>query len=356
MKTKIRFVSFSALLALTVIGGCRGNAQEQQKPQIQAIQVVQGVVESLEMPRSLPLTGSLTANQQSDVAANASGQVTHTFVERGDSVKKGQPLVQLDVRNAEFSSDEARANLESAEAHLQLANTQCQRNEKLFKKGAISREEWERTDNQCKASASSERAAKARAGQAGKSLTDMTVRAPFDGMIGERYVSVGEYVQPPSKVALVIQISPLKLQISVPEEDISLIYIGEEVSFQVQAYPGENFTGKTAFIAPHVRQATRDLVVEAVVPNKDLRLRPGMFATAAIKLPDQVLPVVPVSALRVQNGVSRIFMIVEGRLEERVIQTGSEREGLISIMEGVRPGERFVKELNDQVRDGAAVR
>jgi len=356
MKTGIRFVIFSALFAGVVIGGCRGNAEEQKKTETAAIEVVQGVVEAIEMPRTLPLTGSLIANQQSDVAANASGQVIQTFVERGSSVKKGQPLVQLDIRSAEFSSAEAHANLESAEAHLQLANTVCQRNEKLFKKGAISREEWERTDNQCKASASSEKAAQARAGLAGKFLTDMTVRAPFEGMIGERYVSVGEYVQPPSKVALVIQISPLKLQLSVPEEEISLITIGEDVSFQVQAYPGENFTGRTAFIAPHVRQATRDLLVEAVVPNKDQRLRPGMFATAEIRLAGQILPVVPVTALRYQNGNSRIFMITGGRVEERIVQTGSVREGLISVIHGIKPGERFVKQLDDQIREGVLVR
>ena len=346
----------SIVLILLVAGvGCRSRTEELLKPSPAAIEVVTAVITTRPMPRSFPLTGSLVADQQADVAANASGRVIRTFFDRGALVQKGDVLVQLDILAAQLSENVAQANFESAQAQQQLADTQCQRDQDLLNKGALSREEWERIESQCRISAATAKAAAAQAALAKKALRDATVRAPFSGLIGDRFISVGEYVQPASKVASIVQISPLRLQLSAPEEHVGYVTPNGEVAFQVPAYPKETFTGIINYIAPEVRPTSRDLVFDALIPNKDHRLRPGMFATATLKLSDEPLPAVPRSSLRTQNATHRLLMVIEDHIEERVVQIGSERDGYVVVLDGARAGERFVLEPSDQVKDGVPV-
>ena len=343
------------VIVLLFVAGCKSTAGEPVKSASAPIQVRSAIIETRPTPSSLPLTGSLVANEQSDVAANATGRVMRTYVERGSFVREGDPLVQLDMRTAQLSETEAEANLESAEASRRLADAQCQRSGELFRKGAISRDEWERVESQCKTSASAASAASARADLAKISRTDSIVRAPFSGLVGERFVSVGEYVQPPSKIASVVQITPLRIKLSAPEEVIGQITLGGEVSFQVLAFPKETFTGAITYIAPGVRPATRDVVFEAVVANEDRRLRPGMFATATLRLADKPLPSVPSGAVKTENGASHLFLIIEGRIEDRIVQIGPVRDGHVALLDGAKAGDRFVLEPTDQVKDDVVV-
>jgi membrane fusion protein, multidrug efflux system len=356
MKNFVTGLLLLGIILLAAGAGCHPSDGEPLKPPPAAIQVATEVITTRPMPRTFPLTGSLVANQQADCAANASGIAIRTFVERGSLVREGEALVQLDVLTAKLSKAEAQANLDSARAQQQFADALCQRNQELLDKEVISREEWERTDSQCRTSAETAKAAAARASLAQKTLRDATVRAPFSGLIGDRFVSVGEYVQPSSKIASIVQITPLRLQLSAPEEEIGHVTPNGEVSFQVSAYPNETFMGVITYIAPAVRPTTRDLVFDALVANEDGRLRPGMFATASLKLPDEPLPTVPRGSLRMQSGTYRLLMVVEGHVQERVVQIGPERDGEVAVVDGVQAGERFVLEPSDQVKDGVEVR
>jgi membrane fusion protein (multidrug efflux system) len=353
-------VLLAAALSFGLGLGCErpgSQAEPPIAPPPPAIHVESQVVQAKPMPHDLPLTGSLVSNQQSEVAANASGRVVKTFVERGSVVKLGDPLVQLDVKTAQLSEAEAKANLESAQVQEDLAKSQCARSQGLFDKGAITREEYDRTQSQCRSSVSSAEAAKARAELAAKTLTDSTVRAPFAGMISERYVSLGEYVQPPTRVASMVELDPLRLQLTVAESDIGQIHEGLEVRFEVAAFPGKEFSGLVKYIDPAVRANTRDLLVEALVDNKDKDhlLRAGMFATAHLQLPDQPLPVVPLNAVRGESNNTHVFVVNNGTIEERIIQTGPTRDGVVAILDGLKTGDRVVLQPNDQVRDGIPV-
>lgn len=346
-----------ALGMVLLLNACKSEAEAGSMTKVAppTIHAATAKVESQDMPRELVLTGSLTANQQADVAANASGRVVKTYVERGSYVKEGTPLVQLDIKTAAFSEAEAKANLEVARAQRELAAAQCQRNQELFNKGAISKDEWDRINSTCRTSESSAAAAQARAELAGKTVQDSTVRAPFSGMVGERFVSVGEYVQPSTKVVNLVELKPLRLQITVPEADLAAVQQGQQVRFDVQAYPGETYTGEVLYIGPSVRSSSRDLLVEAKVANTDGRLRPGMFATSHLKLPDQALPVVPKSALRVDETTTHIFTVVDGKVQERIVQTGVEKDGMVGILDGLKTGETIVKEITADVKDGAVI-
>jgi membrane fusion protein (multidrug efflux system) len=346
----------AGLLALSSLACSQGKGKEDPSaPEPAAIHVDSASVAARPMPHELPLTGQLVANQQSEVAANGAGRVVKTLVERGTYVKEGATLVQLDTKSAQLSEAEAKANLSTAVAAQELADTLCKRNQELFDKGAISKEEWERTGNQCKTSASSVEGARARAELAAKTLSDATVRAPFSGMVGERYISVGEYVQPATRVISLVELDPLRLQLTVPEADIGQIQEGREVKFSVDAFPDKGFTGVVKYVDPTVRSTTRDLVVEAVVQNPDHLLKPGMFATAHLVLPDEALPSVPKTALFNEGTSSHLFTVVEQHVEERIVQVGAERDGWVAVLDGVKAGDTVVTKLSDAVKDGVPV-
>ncbi len=348
--------SAAALAALAGTLACTGSAKEPPLTAAPpAMHVEAAPAEARPLPRTLPLTGALVANRQAEVAANASGRVIRTFVERGAMVRAGDQLVQLDVHSAAIGEQEALGNLETVEAQRALAEAQCARYEGLFQKGAISRDEWDRFATQCRTSAGSARAARARADMARKTVNDATVRAPFAGMVGERFVDVGEYVRPDSRVAALVDVATLRLQLTVPEAEVGRISPQQVVTFEVQAFPGETFRGTVAYVGPAVRAATRDLVVEAVVQNSDRRLKPGMFATAQLALPSEPVLAVPRSALRADGATARLFTVVEGRVEERIVQPGPERDGYVAVLEGLKLGEQVVTRPTEQIRDGTRV-
>ena len=356
MRTPAPTALVAALSTALMLAACSKDKVEPLAPEPPAITVEAMPAAERSLPQSLPLTGSLVANQQSEVAANASGRVLRTFVERGDFVKQGQALAQLDQSTAALSHAEAQANLRNAQTAATLSNSECARNEMLFKKGAISKDEWERAASQCQTSAGSAQAAQARAQLAQKTLSDSTVRAPFSGMVGERFVSVGEYVQPASKVASIVELDPLRLQLTIREADIGHIQSGMEVQFTVEAFPGQTFSGKVKYIDPTVRSTTRDLIVEATVPNTDHKLKPGMFANASLKLPDAPLLAVPKEALREEADTRRLFAVVQGHVEERVVQVGPERDGYVAILDGLKAGEKVVVNPGKDVKDGVPVK
>jgi len=309
------------------------------------------------VPRSLTLTGTLTANQEAEVASDASGKVVATFVERGDAVELGAPLARMDARAAVLSRREAEASAQSLLARSENAKQDCARAEHLFAANVISRAEYDASTASCASSTFSAEAARAREGMASKSLSDSLVRAPFRGVVGERLVSVGDYVTPGRTVLTLIDSSTLRLEIAVPESATAYVKGGRPVAFSVAAYPARTFSGKVARLSPNLRAATRDQIIEVSVNNADGTLRPGMFATVRLAVGEDRLPVVPATAVTGQPPSERVYVVSSDfRIEERVVSTGERVEGGIAIENGLNPGETVVAVPPNGIRDGARVK
>jgi RND family efflux transporter MFP subunit len=307
------------------------------------------------MPATLLLAGSLKANQETDLAANASGRVTRTLVERGSWVGAGGAVAQLDTRLSQLSAAEAQANLEAARHQKEFAAESCARYQQLFERGALSQMEFDRQTSACKTSTETAAAAESRARQAAQMVGDATIRAPFAGLVAERYVAAGEYVRPDTKVAHIVEIDPLRLELTVAEASMGAVRTGQKVEFHVAAFRDRTFTGTVRYIGPSLRAATRDLVFEALVPNRDKLLRPGLFATARLDAGTQLLPSVPRAALRQDGDTWRAFVIVEHHLEERVVQVGPADGDLVAVPSGLKAGERVVARPSEQISDGLNV-
>lgn len=312
-------------------------------------------VEQQPMPEHLILTGTLRASQESEVAADAAGRVTATFVERGQRVKRGDTLAILDARGASITASAANAQSELAKAQLEQAQRECERVKALKDSGAISAAEYDRVTSQCQTTQWSAAAAHAQQQNAQKIVGDSVIRAPFAGIIGERFVNVGQYVQASTKIISLYAPDPLRLELTVPEANVGGIQPDQTVTFTVSAYGDASFTGTVKFIAPNVRTTTRDLIVEAFCPNADLRLKPGMFAVARLQTAEKPLLAVPSNAIVKQAEVSRAFAVVNKHVEERIVQTGAELNGKTAILAGLKAGDVVVVGPGADVKDGVQV-
>lgn len=355
----IRSLAYFSLALLPLAAACDATSHAQAAPArvTPALSVVTTAVAPRELPRTLKLTGTLIANRESAVAADTAGKIANINVERGSHVRAGATLIQIDRRQALLKVDEARAQSAAARTRAVLANQQCERADKLFAMGARSQADYDRDRAACDDAAHTVSEADARQELAQKTVGDGIVKAPFDGVVADRFVNSGEYVQPDTRVATLVQLDPLRLELAVPEEALAAFGPGAEVRFQVAAFPDELFVGRVRFVGAKVRRATRDLLVEAVVPNPDQRLRPGMFSVAEIVLGEMVLPVVPASSVQSEttSGTDRVFVVKDGRLEERLVQTGPAADGFIPIRSGLAAGERIVVAPTPELRDGLRV-
>src|SRR4051812_16575323 len=353
-------------------------------------------VAAIEQPiaRFIRVTGTLTAEEQADVAAETAGRVVKTPVERGTAVSQGAELVRLSPVETEASLKEAEANAAQIEARLAvtqedgydvnkvpevanarasfaLATSEFGRIEKLLAERVVSQSEYDQRKTQVEAARQQYESAKnaaeqqyqalqasrARVTLARKALADTTVRAPFDGLVAQRMVSTGDYVTRGMKVAQIVRITPLRIELTVPEQFVASVVVGQPVSFEVDAFPGRTFEGKVRFVSPALRADQRALTVEAVVPNANAELKPGMFATALIEQNKKEPAVlVPATAVRVVSGPGRVFVVNGDHAEERVVATGQKLDELIEIISGLKKGERVATQNVSQLVDGIKVR
>jgi membrane fusion protein, multidrug efflux system len=171
---------------------------------------------------------------------------------------------------------------------------------------------------------------------------DGIIRAPFAGVVTERFVEVGQFVRQDSRVVTIVSVDPLRLQITVPEAQVAAVKEGADVSFSVAAYSGRRFSGKLRFVSGALRATTRDLVAEAIVPNPERLLLPGMFADVELAVGSERLPSVPARALTELDEQARLFAVVDSRLEERIVALGPKLGERVSIRRGVKEGEQVV--------------
>lgn len=319
------------------------------------VKVATAPMEMRKMPTFLTLTGSVVANAESAVAANVAGRITATYVERGQPVQKGQPMLVVDAKAAGLQVAQATAQSQSAGAEVALAKQDCARADMLFARGAIPKAEYERQSTECKAKLFNATAMRAQSDLATKLAGDTVIRAPIDGVVGERRVNVGEYVTTSTIVATVVTVDPVRIQVSVPEEDVALVKPGQVLNVHVATYPNRDFPATVRFVSPNLRANTRDLVVEAESPNADLALKPGMFATVQLQVGEDDMLTVPTDAIADAGTVKRMFLAKDGAAFEVVVRTGVTSAGRIAVSEALPPGTPVILKPPATLRDGVAI-
>ncbi len=196
----------------------------------------------------------------------------------------------------------------------------------------------------------------ATAGIARKRLGDTTVRAPIGGFVAKRHLSAGEYVKENTPVFTVVALDPLKYTGTVPERFAPELRVGQRIEVGVEAYPGRTFPGQVTRLSPAVEMQTRSLALEGRVPNADNRLRPGFFAKGVVfTRTEPAVAFVPAEAVVYFVGVSKVFVVANGKVEERLVKAGTRQGGLVEIADGVRSGETVATSNLSQLFNGAPV-
>ena len=387
----------STMLVLTLIlalAGCASNVTGAKGAE-EAAAVSVSAITATEQPmtRFIRVSGTLTPQEGAEVAAEIAGRIVATPVERGSIVGANDALIRIASTEVDAQAREAEANAAQIEARLglqggaafdpervpevanakvahDLAQAEFTRAERLHREKLLSQSDFDQKSMQLEATRrqydvakngalqqyQAWMAAKARVIVARKALDDTVVRAPFAGAVGERFVSVGDYVTRGTKVASVVRIDPLRIELTVPEQYVSVVAVGRPVTFEVNAYPKETFTGQVRYVSPAVTASTRALTLEAIVPNENGRLKPGFFATAQIEEAEKRPGIlVPASAVRTTAGTARVFVIANDRAEERIVMIGQAVGEHVEIVSGVKNGERVATSGVDQLVDGIPV-
>jgi membrane fusion protein (multidrug efflux system) len=346
----------ATLLALQACKAGPAPADDHARPaDSPEVQVATVPAVSRPMPRYVTLTGTLVADRESNVAADVSGKVLDAPVDRGSLVKAGGVLAVLDKRSATISSREAAANVELAREQAEIARLDCARADELLQSGALGKAEYDRTKSRCQSTLLSVDAAGVRREAALKTLGDAVIRAPFAGVVSERLVDVGEYVEPRTPVVHLVSIDPLRLRLNVPEQLVGQVHEGMPIELQVSALPDIWFVGTVRYLSAALREQTRDLLVEATVANPEHKLRPGMFAVARLIMPKAPVTVVPEASLRFDGELARLFVARQGHLEERIVELGTRDSNLVEVRKGVASGEAVVSPFTLKAKDGAVV-
>jgi RND family efflux transporter MFP subunit len=360
----------------------------------EALAITTAAVENRSIDRYLRVTGSLVADAQAEVSAETAGRVIETPVERGTRVAQGALLVRISPSETSAQLQEAEANAAqiearlglgpdaafdrsrvpdvlNAKASLDLADAEFNRMRSLVDQKVISQSEFDQrraqleaarqgyqsAQNQADQSYRSLEAARARVALARKAVADTSVRAPLNGLVAERLVSVGDYVTRGQRVATVVRVDPLRVELTVPEQSVSLVKAGQQVRLTVDAYPGQEFPATIKFVSPALRSDQRALTVEAVAPNADGRLKPGLFATALVRQPDATPALlVPATAVETIAGTSRVYVVKDNRVEARIVTTGEKLDAQVEITSGVSKGEMVAAEPKGRVSDGQPVK
>ena len=408
-----------ALLAVVVVapsmlaiscGGSKANVRNEASPvpSPAVVDVTTAPAITRDLPRFFEATGSLAGDQQTDVAPSIAGKVVAVGVDLGSYVKRGQMIVRLDDVDSKLRVAQAQAQVEQAKAAVrqaeekvglrpgqafdpsrvpevatarlafELAEKNLRRSEKLIESGDVSRSSYDQQKaqrdqlkeqyesalslvRQNYAAVMTARAnvanAETQLGLARRALSYALVFSPIDGYVAERNADLGEYVSPTSKVATVVRINPLRIRINIPEQAIPEVTVGQSVSVTTSAWPDKNFSGRIARISPNVTASSRTLSVEADIENSGGGLKPGQFATVRIlQSRSQPAVLIPARAVRTESGVSRVFVIREGRAEQRLVQLGHSESDLVEVKSGVASGEQVATSNIDQMSDGMAVR
>ncbi len=302
-------------------------------------------------PSTMGVIGTAAAIQGVTVSADLPGTIDKIHFESGQWIKEGQILVELDTR-------QERAQLASLEAQRDLAGINYGRAQELVKEGVIAKQEY---DN----AAAQQKATEAQVGDIKAAIARKTIRAPFSGVLGIRQVSLGQYLAAGQAIVSLQTLSPIYVNFGVPQQDSGKVIAGHVVRVSSSDVPGMNFTGRIIALDSVINEQTRNIQVQAVVTNKDNRLRPGMFVQVELPLgsPKQVIAL-PASAINYAPYGDSVYVIAnmtdpKGRpykgVRQQVVKIEGSRGDQVGVVSGLNAGDEVVSSGVFKLRNGAPV-
>ncbi|MGH8675403.1 MAG: efflux RND transporter periplasmic adaptor subunit [Burkholderiales bacterium] len=284
-------------------------------------------------------TGRIEAVQAVELRPDEEGRVTALLFHEGQFVARGAPLVRIDDAML-------RAQAERADADRDLARQQLERVRRLRDQNAATPADLERAE-------AAARSATAALAVLQLQITRSIVRAPFAGVVGQRFVSAGDYVTTTTPLLTLQTVDPQRAVIEVPERHAVRLKLGQTVEFTIAAEPGRTFVARVDFIDPVVQNANRTIMVKGLARNPDRSLKPGMFIEARLATATRANAiVVPEDAVQPLRTANVVWAVAKGKASRRVVQLGARSQGIVEITIGIAPGELVVVGGLDRMAEG----
>ena len=301
-------------------------------------------------------TGNLNPFEEVSIGAEIDGIIRTVRADEGTAVSKGMLLATID--DIEYSQGVLSAQAALKQAAATFANTKIEfsRKDALYKEELVTKQQYDDVLTRLTLTESDVERARAALSIAKQKLAKTRIYAPLASRVKEKMVSEGDFVKNGTRLFSLIQPNPLKLRFSVSERDVGKMKVGQDVLVKVDAFPDREFAGKVNIVFPSLEEKTRTLSIEALVPDKEGVLKPGLFARIILYtggMKDTV--VVPNTALLYEGDQIRVYIVEEEKAKERIVKLGNKYGDEIEIIEGIKEGDKVVIAGQQGLSEGAKV-
>jgi RND family efflux transporter MFP subunit len=305
------------------------------------------------------VSGNLDPADIVTLKAQVPGTVAGVRVDRGTQVAKGQTLATIEAQGIRSQAAGAEAQVAAARAQLALAQQRLQASKRLFEAGAISAIEYRTAQTSAEAAEAQVAAAQAGAAGARESAARATIVAPISGVVSERMVNDGEAVNPGANLFTIVNSAELELAGQIGVQDAARVRVGQSVSFALESFPGQTFSGRVARLDPTADPGTRQVGVYVRLPNPGQRIVGGQFARGRIVTGGTTTTIViPEAALTGRSADSAtVFVVVGNKVARRAVVVGGRDEatGLIGVRAGLATGDRVILNPTPDLGEGTVV-
>jgi len=347
-------ISFFLLACIVMSSGCGKN--EAKVPEERVMNVKVWAVEQKSLRPFVETIGTLKPYEEVIVSSEVDGIVKNLRVNEGSPVSRGTVLVELNETNYRHEMNRDDAVLRQAEASLANAKLEYERKAALYKEELVTKQQFDDISARLALTAGELDRARANLSLAKEKLTKTKIYSPLQGIVREKKVTTGDYVRNGSQLLWIVKSDPIKLSFTVPEKEVGKLKAGQDVMFKVDSFPDTEFKGLLSTIYPSLEEKTRTLQVEALVPNHDAKLKPGLFAKVTLYTgQSKDIVIVPITAVLYEDSRVKVFVAEGDRAKERPVKIGSKYGEYLEILEGLQKSEIVVVVGQNNLAEGVKI-
>jgi len=333
--------------------GCK---KKEEKVEERVMNVKIWTVENKSLRPFVSTIGTLKPFEEVIVSSEVDGIAKNIRVDEGTPVSKGMLLAEINETDYRLEARRAEAVLKQMEASLANTKFEYERKAALHKEELVTRQQFDDISARLTLADGELDRAKASLALAREKLSKTRIYFPLRGAVKEKKVTTGDYVRNGTALIVIIQSDPIKLNFTVPEKEVEKLKIGQDVQFRVDSFPDREFKGRVRNIYPSLEERTRTLQVEALVPNHDNRLKPGLFAKVTLYTGEaRDMVVVPITAILYDNAKVKVFVAEGNVAREKEIKIGNKYGEFLEIVEGLKQGEIIVVAGQNNLSEGLKI-
>jgi membrane fusion protein, multidrug efflux system len=361
MKTVVTLMLATVVGAALLTTGCKAEAEKSAAPAADVVQIGSENVVQVSTGTVVVgpiVSGELKAEKEANVRAEVGGSMVEVAVLEAQPVQKGALLGRIETRTLEDAKQSASSAVRSAENQLNVARREAERTEKLVSAGALAARDLDVVNNNVTAAEAQVADAKSRLASADRALGDTVIRAPLKGIVSKRSVNAGDVVSNGTELFTIIDPSSMKLEASVPSDDLSTLRVGATVEFTVRGYDTP-FRGRIERIAPQADATTRQVPIYVAIPNVGGRLVAGLFAEGRVVSQSASGIVVPSNAVNtIDPSKPWVLRVTDGKTERVNVTLGlrDPRSELVNVASGLNEGDVLLRGASQGITPGTPVK